>query len=129
MFKFLKWLFSIKDDSKLQIKRKVVGFHGTGEPLDEDAIRRAMTDLLKVCDVKGISFDDISKRIIEPMSFSPEVMEHVLRASGFQKTVQTPRGRDYDPRLISLVTLSLNVYYSGVSKRLNKVVNKLDNRS
>lgn len=131
MFKFFKWFFGQKDESKLDVTRKLRGYRDPKEigAVDPTVVKEVLADVMKFIenDVKDI--DDLQKRIIVPLDITPEVVDHILRSSGFQKSVVTSNGIDYDPRLISLINLTLNVYYGGVAKRITKSVDLLTARS
>lgn len=131
MFKFFKWFFGQKDDSKLDVTRKLRGYRDPKEvpPIDPAVVKEVLADVMKYIenDVKDIN--DLQKKIIVPLDITPEVIDHILRSSGFQKSVVTPNGIDYDPRLISLINLTLNIYYSGVAKRITKTVDLMADRS
>lgn len=131
MFKFFKWFFGQKDESKLDVTRKLKGYRDpkSAPPIDPAIVKEVLADVMKYCenDIKDI--DDLQRSIIVPLDITPEVIDHILRVSGFQKSVVTPNGIEYDPRLISLINLTLNIYYSGVAKRITKTVDLLAVRS
>lgn len=131
MFKFFKWFFGQKDEGKLDVTRKLKGYRDpkSAPPIDPAIVKEVLADVMKYCenDIKDI--DDLQRSIIVPLDITPEVIDHILRVSGFQKSVVTPNGIEYDPRLISLINLTLNIYYSGVAKRITKTVDLLAVRS
>lgn len=131
MFKFFKWFFGQKDDSKLDVTRKLKGYRDPKyvESIDTTAVKEVMEDVYRFTGSQVKDIEDLQKSIIVPLDITPEIIDHILRCSGFQKSVVTPTGNEYDPRLISLINLSLNIYYSGVAKRITETVNSLENRS
>lgn len=131
MFKFFKWFFGQKDESKLDVTRKLKGYRDpkSAPPIDPAIVKEVLADVMKYCDNDIKDIDDLQRSIIVPLDITPEVIDHILRVSGFQKSVVTPNGIEYDPRLISLINLTLNIYYSGVAKRITKTVDLLAVRS
>lgn len=124
----IKWFFRQPEDDRTEVTRKLKGYRDPQTvkmPDPVPAVKEAVDSLVKLSPTDIDAVEAAKKRLFVPLDFNQNVLDYVLRVNGFQKSVVTPNGNEYDPRLIALVNLSINMYYCGVAERLTPISESL----
>lgn len=150
MLKGIKSFFTITEDSSAKITRKhghtvipgdkVVGKRSViyKEPIIDT--EKAKEDFRNIQDVY-LKLDEFNKAakteeedaleaaklvLFNPLGITDANYEHILQNCGYTKDHMVNGIRTYDPRLYSLIRLSMNVYLSQISEKVDKLALKLE---
>lgn len=141
IIKGFKWFFSQPEDEaqKLARKHRHVTYNPAtktgpvkvrGIPTIPDEGKGIKDSYMKLVEMAGVDdslvIEEAKSRILIPLDFSDRHIEHALQCCGFQKEPKRSGGMGYDPRLIQVVKLSVNMYSTGVQSRVDSLQKKLD---
>lgn len=138
IWKGIKWFFSVKEkthnsigskrghivkqpvpDAPIKVKGPGIG----GTTVSIDSYNR-MSEVYKAS--SNASNDDViesAKRgLWVPHSLTEDHKKMILANCGFQKTVQTQDGFEYDPRLIQAINYAMNMYAGEVSQQVESIL-------
>ena len=138
----IKKFFTIKDQNKLDLSRKVK--FGTvpakpdltnnrysvnplsATPKDREAVNgtnQAIVGLVNQMDpTERDAIEAAKKRLFKPFEITDAHKEHILQACGYQKDTMIGGERAYDPRLVAVINYSMNMYFATVSNKLDDIV-------
>lgn len=139
IWKGIKWFFSVKEKTHNSISTKhnhVVRQSPPEAPpmkVNDSVMNEtqmfmstynSMVDVY--ADKSNGKLDDViegAKRgLWVPHGITEDHKRLILANCGFQKTVQTKDGFDYDPRLIQAINYAMNMYSAEVSQQVERII-------
>jgi hypothetical protein len=135
ILKGFKWLFTLPDESKTKINRKMNHAHlkpiaqpvvNAKMPPASKSVRDVMLTTIVYSNINDVTPENVMEKIKGEIGrghgITQEHKEHILFSCGFQKTHLVNGIREFDPALLHVVNYSMNVMSSMASAEVDKIM-------